>query len=566
MQPTASLAPASSLGRWPPLVPGDYNAGVVRLVTLVCDRVNHLLFASVELLPTEMPAPPNPPRGGWWSNIGDDRLCVGRTALPLADALDWYEALKQGRATIPGKTFAITASALGPEPDYEGFAVLPEPPPFSPSWHGRPRLHRLVPMAALAEPVQALRDRMVNVSAEGRARQWLRDHIHFDLLAYDDWLGSGVLIAPNPLLRGFSARIVNRSVTPETLELGGTPRRGANVTSLRMVVEEVRAGAPAWRAEGSPNALGRFRARAPSQVAMVREELFCPVRGVLDREPPAFFFRDFSVSSSVVAEAKARYVDPPTRAPDAGARTVYVRPAPARQSAPPMTPLRALEYLQDARAERQGALRPAESPQVPPGVRLFEHNRGETVDWICGLIGRARSHVLFVDPYLDADDLQQFATATQYQGVAIRGLINPRPRRHKLLDPNGDSFGDLMLKKIAAFRDPAQEFGEIDIRVSLGRRLHDRFLQIDDVIWHAGHSFNKVGGGEISLMTLVAQPIELAQALGETFAEAEPFETWWANRPPAIWSWRHEAGHQLRRLAKWIERPPAGQVRGDVDD
>ncbi|WFR98049.1 VPA1262 family N-terminal domain-containing protein [Rhizobium tumorigenes] len=528
--------------------------------------MNHLLFASVELLPTEMPAPPNPPRGGWWSNIGDDRLCVGRTALPLADALDWYEALKQGRATIPGKTFAITASALGPEPDYEGFAVLPEPPPFSPSWHGRPRLHRLVPMAALAEPVQALRDRMVNVSAEGRARQWLRDHIHFDLLAYDDWLGSGVLIAPNPLLRGFSARIVNRSVTPETLELGGTPRRGANVTSLRMVVEEVRAGAPAWRAEGSPNALGRFRARAPSQVAMVREELFCPVRGVLDREPPAFFFRDFSVSSSVVAEAKARYVDPPTRAPDAGARTVYVRPAPARQSAPPMTPLRALEYLQDARAERQGALRPAESPQVPPGVRLFEHNRGETVDWICGLIGRARSHVLFVDPYLDADDLQQFATATQYQGVAIRGLINPRPRRHKLLDPNGDSFGDLMLKKIAAFRDPAQEFGEIDIRVSLGRRLHDRFLQIDDVIWHAGHSFNKVGGGEISLMTLVAQPIELAQALGETFAEAEPFETWWANRPPAIWSWRHEAGHQLRRLAKWIERPPAGQVRGDVDD
>ena len=33
---------------------------------------------------------------------------------------------------------------------------------------------------------------------------------------------------------------------------------------------------------------------------MVREELFCPVRGVLDREPPAFFFRSVSVSSSVV--------------------------------------------------------------------------------------------------------------------------------------------------------------------------------------------------------------------------------------------------------------------------
>jgi hypothetical protein len=199
-------------------------------------------------------------------------------------------------------------------------------------------------------------------------------------------------------------------------------------------------------------------------------------------------------------------------------------------------------------------------------VRLFEHNRYETVDWICRLIASARSQVLFVDPYLDADDLQQFATATQYQGVAIRGLINPRPLRNKRVDPNGDSFGDLMLKKIAAFRDPAQEFGEIDVRVSRGRRLHDRFLQIDDAIWHAGHSFNKMGAGEISLMTLVAQPAELARALTETFAEAEPFETWWANRPAAIWSVRHEAGHQLRRLAKWIERPPAGQAQGGVDD
>src|SRR3990167_8733089 len=49
----------------------------------------------------------------------------------------------------------------------------------------------LVPMAALAEPGQALRDSMANVGAEGRAPQQLRDHIHLDLLAYDDWLGSG---------------------------------------------------------------------------------------------------------------------------------------------------------------------------------------------------------------------------------------------------------------------------------------------------------------------------------------------------------------------------------------
>lgn len=565
MDSATSPAPTVPPSQWSPLVPGDYHVGVVRLVTLARARVSHLLFASVELLPTEMPVPPNPVNGGWWDNFGEDRICISRTALSLEDALAWYEALKHGHATVPGHPFAITTTALGPEPDYNGFVVHEEPLPFSPSWHGRPRLHRLVPMTALAEPVQTLRDGVVNVDAHSRARQWIRNHIHFDLLAYDDWLGAGVLIAPNPLLRGFGARIVDRNATPETLELGGTPRRGADVTSLRMAVEEIRAGAPAWRAEGYSNSLGRYRAPARSRVAMVRQELYCPIRGVLDRQPPVHFFRSVSVTSSVVTDGRVRQVDPPSRTPDAGTRTVYVRPVPPKLIEPPATPLRALERLMDARAERQGSYRPVEAPQNPIGVRLFEHNREETVEWIRGLIASARSHVLFVDPYLDADDLQQFATATQYQGVAVRGLINPRPRRDRRVDPAGEHFGDLMLKKIETFRDATQEFGEIDIRVSRGRRLHDRFLQIDDVIWHAGHSFNKIGDGEISLITRVAQPTELAQALAEIFAEAEPFETWWANRKPPTWSLRHELGHQLRRLAKLVERPRADQTRENAN-
>ena len=28
----------------------------------------------------------------------------------------WYEAFKQGHATVPGKAFPVTASALGPDP------------------------------------------------------------------------------------------------------------------------------------------------------------------------------------------------------------------------------------------------------------------------------------------------------------------------------------------------------------------------------------------------------------------------------------------------------------------
>lgn len=548
---------------WPALVEDDYSVGVIRLVTLIRARVNYLLFASVELLPAEMPAPPSPPNGGWSQNFGAVRVCVGRSVLPVRDAIAWYEALKQGRAVVPGSDFPVTATRLAPEPNSNGFTVMSDPPPFSPAWHGRPRLHRLVPMETLAEPVEAMRNGATEVETFIRAREWLRQRVHFDLLAYDDWLGSGVLIAPNPLLRYCGARIVDRPASGETIEVGGTPRRSANLSTLKLTIEEFRAGARAWRAQGCPNVLGRFRASAPSEVSTVSYDVTCSVRGCLDHQAPSFFFRSVSVGHAV--QGSSRDVAPPRRMPSAKSRSVSVLPRPA-SAEPPRTALRRLEELQRARAERIGDLRPAESPLSRHFVRLHENDRAGTVRWICELIASARSQILFVDPYLDADDLQEFATAASYQGVAIRGLINPRPGRSRRTDTKGDLFGDQMLAKITALRDPAQEFGDIDIRVSKVRRLHDRFLQVDDVVWHSGHSFNRMGNGEISLMTLVAEPAETRDVLAKAFAEAEPFETYWTKRPIPPWSLRQTASHQLRRLAQWIERPRHAQPQDDGDD
>lgn len=559
-----STEPMPVVAGWPKLIEGDYALGVVRLTTLIDNRVNHLLFASVELLPAEMPAPPAPPNGGWYQNFGSGRLCVGRTVVPLLEALAWYEALGRGHGLVPGKTFKVTAPRLAPEPDHNGFTVPPEPPPFSPMWHRRARLHRLVPMDPLADSVEMLRAGITDVEACVRARAWLRQHLHFDLLAYDEWLGSGVLIAPNPLLRDWAARIVTRSAEGETLEVGGLPRQGVDLSTLKVTVEEQRAGASGWRDEGTPNVLGRFYASAPSEVAAVRHDLFCHRRGVLDHEAPAWFFRGVSVGEA--GEVSHRHVAPPRRTPGAKPKQIEVRSKPISLPDPPATALRQLERLQQARAARAGDQQPAEALRSAPIVRLLEHDRAATVAWICELIAQARSQVLFVDPYFDADDLQEFATAAQYQGVAIRVLINPRPGRVRDADENGELFGDHLLRKIEELRDPIQEFGDIDIRVSRVRRLHDRFLQVDDIVWHSGHSFNRMGMGEISLMTRVAEPNDTREALAEAFAAAEPFETYWANRPTPPWSLRQEAAHLLRVLAKWIERPRKARADEAADD
>lgn len=547
MEDSTSNPSASTLALWPSLIQGDYSASVVRLATLVRDRVNHLLFASVELLPSEMPTPPD---GGVFHNFDDDRLCVGRTVLPIDQALAWYDDLLRGDCRVPRQPFPVTTAAFGPEPTYRGFSLHYDPPPFSPGWHGRPRLHRLVRMGDLAVPIAELRDGAAEVPAAIRAREWLREHLHFDLLAYDDWLASGVLVAPNPLLRNCRARIVGRSMAGETIEVGGRRRRGTDLKTLRITIREERAGAAGWQAAGAPDVLGRLRGTCPSEVEAVAHDVDCSVRGVLDREAPGHFFREIWMGA--FHEVRQRQVDPPRRASSGAALTVPVRRAETPRPLP-LTALRQLESLQRARAQRTGNLRPAEQPQGPVSMRLLENDRESTARHIRRLVAQAREKVLFVDPYLDADDLQEFAMAAEHEGVIIMGLINPRPKRSRKAEVPGERVGDLLLKQIEAMRAPTQGFGGIDIRVSTARRLHDRFLQIDDVVWHCGHSFNKMGSGEISLMTRVAGPAEIRDALADAFASAEAFEAFWARQPEPTWSLKQEIAAALRRLAALIE-------------
>lgn len=549
MEDSTSSPSASTQASWPSLIQGDYSVGVVRLATLVRDRVNHLLFASVELLPSEMPVPPD---GGDFNNFDDDRLCVGRTVLPIDQALAWYDDLLRGDCRVPRQPFPVTAADFGPEPTYRGFSLHYDPPPFSPAWHGRPRLHRLVRMGDLAAPIAELRDGAAEVPAAIRAREWLREHLHFDLLAYDDWLASGVLVAPNPLLRNCRARIVARSTAGETLEVGGRPRRGADLRTLRITIREERAGAAGWHTAGAPDLLGRLRDTCPSEVEAVAHDVDCSERGLLDREAPGHFFREIWMGA--FHDVRQRQVDPPRRTSSGAPLTVTVRHAETPPPSP-LTALRQLERLQRALAQRTGDLRPAEQPQGPASVHLLENDRESTRRHIRRLVAQARVKVLFVDPYLDADDLQEFATAAEQEGVIIMGLINPRPKRSRKEEVAGERVGDLLLKQIKAMRAPTQGFGDIDIRVSTARRLHDRFLQIDDVVWHCGHSFNKMGTGEISLMTRVAEPAEIRDALADAFARAEPFEGFWARQAEPSWSLKQEIATRLRRLAAFIERP-----------
>lgn len=113
--------------------------------------------------------------------------------------------------------------------------------------------------------------------------------------------------------------------------------------------------------------------------------------------------------------------------------------------------------------------------------------------------------------------------------------------------------GEELVAQIVAMREPALGFGKIDVRATTQRGLHDRFLCVDDDLWHCGHSFNGVGTGDVSVMSRVTKPGELLMLLDEIFSAAGSFEDWWTRRSqPRPRTIRDRVADMLRRAASAI--------------
>jgi hypothetical protein len=59
------------------------------------------------------------------------------------------------------------------------------------------------------------------------------------------------------------------------------------------------------------------------------------------------------------------------------------------------------------------------------------------------------------------------------------------------------------------------------------RVYHDRFLVVDDVVWHFGHSFNRVASDEVSMAARLLHPEEMRTLILQDIGNAAPFLTAW---------------------------------------
>lgn len=540
---------------WPKIA-ADYHGALLRLVTVRSEKKHYLIFGFVELFPRDIPLPDSFTAGGKpWpvpGSSGRVTLAASARAMPVADALTWYEEAARGRVTIlrDGPPIDLAAPPFGVEPALGRFCIGEELP-FAAQWHGSPRTHRLVPMEALDEAVQAL------PSSEA-AREWLTASAGFDPFQFEDWLGSISLLAPDPLLAGvgyFTQRHGADGVERIVLQAHRRRYEGypeAEADALALVLLQQR---PAGWTEVSPTSLdddGFVITDYPEPVSKSGYAISCPTRGLLRMVPPTSWIGQINVDFGLVDTELS--VEVPTggrRKPATRYTTNRVVDAGIVQvgeALPPSGAIRVVE-LQEARKRR---MRMASAPQRLFGAHEIDKEdlteneltamRAEAEMYVAGLVAEARRRVIFIDPDFGVREMLNYALRVMRDGVDVKILTGARRMRDTSTPGDGGSEASADAQEIAAspighgahmlaqLRHVQSKLGygapKVFVMPGSSKPLfHDRFVVIDDIVWASGPSFNELGE-RIGLISRVHEPRVVITAIERALMRSQSLADW----------------------------------------
>lgn len=516
-----------------------YRGGAIRLATSMHRKMQRLVFAWVELYPHEVPLPP---AFGDYQNFGDLTVRFSVTPVSLNAALNWYAEVAGGTPTVPGLAhLRLEDVTLAPEPDWGRWAVGAEVP-FEPSWHGGARLHRLVSMADSAGVNDGLTP---GVEGEGRwedARAWIAQRLHFDVLASDEWRRGCALLAPNPVSRRLHHHILDRSPAgAETFRITAYLRAGADPADLSIRIVERRFDGVVDESVHRLDRFGSVELRFPQRVDQLGYDLLSDRQGLLAHHAPRPLFRKAFVNTTLTEGRVAVEVPSPRRG---GRPTTYERDiaqpvgTTVVGSLPDADPTTRLRELRQRSDRRTGSAREGGGVGLPEAF-VFYGDREEAAGTIRTLLSGARRIVTFVDPFFDEVALRDFAMSIPVRNAEIRVLTEYRAERRDL-DGNEVRM-DVLAREVDAATAllTDRSLGSLEVRVTGGgvRKYHDRFLPIDDDVWHCGHSFNQVGREDVSAMTRLRRPEDVKAMIDADFQAARAFKDahrFWLQREPPL--------------------------------
>ena len=506
---------------------------VIRLVTIQKKgEAGRLLFATVTELsqgrpvPTRMSGVDKLPLKG-----SKDTIFFRRILLSREQAISWYRSLGEAKNTTPVPTREEDREELDGVPlqvmrleDVQPWPALGlpiteelfsgpgkrsiDPAPFIGSVPGR--LHRRF---GDREGLEAfLRDT--------NAPAFVARRMHINLFDYQEYLGSAVYIAPDPVIRqidnfmvpakdGHGERIIYRIVPYPSQSMEGLRVTAFDKEARLLTNFETYQVPPDGILEvDKGTCMGEYG------FVITHDQ-----HGVLAYQPSASFLRQANLSIRVSSGNSRRVIAPSGDSPDSPAMEYQAAMgselASKSISGKVMNPDPSVRIAFEARKREKLA------DAKHYGQRWFpEGSRDEAVHFIRELLRAARSRVIIADPYLGALQLGQFLYAVHGSEVSLSLLTTKLAFNPK--------HGETKLGLLEAFKhslDDLKKYQQLapKINVISSSSLHDRFLVVDDDVWFVGNSLNSLGE-KASMIVRLPNPDEVIRQLQELSSKASTLD------------------------------------------
>jgi hypothetical protein len=483
------------------LIEGDFQHAVVQVVCLLYEKKYHLVFASAELLPAELPAPAAEPiiseEAGRLG--GNGRIFYARYVVTAREALAWYERCRAGEFKLLQAQAELSThnEPLLEEPAWPQLIVGSKFPVWGEVSSGV-RAHHMYP-AAVPQLVTKL------FAVEPQLQRWASDRIFASFTRYPELAGSVHLLAPNPVFRSMHVRLHVASDGTESTAVEITPRAGMTAEGLEAIVVEHRpTGICSYEVQtfgANPYLLVKHGGAVEEVELLVR----CPRRGLLERQEPSSFVRGFSMNMSLVSGRKKVVVPGPGGMPADEYSVALSEHGSATEHRKPGGPTVIPALLRQHEFERR---RNDEAERL--GQKWFHGSKSEATEFVRGLIGSARERVWIVDPYFATPELFSFALATTRattQVVILTGASTAMQAQDSI-DETLEA-GEHLLHNLQAHTG----LSHIDVLVMTGAMptVHDRFLVIDGAVWFTGNSLNSLGDRAGMMISVPAPALVVAK-------------------------------------------------------
>lgn len=492
-----------------------YEKAEVRIATAIINERNHLLFATVRLLPKSS--------DGLYSSklVGIDikgnvKIFFRKVIMSAKEAINWYRTkngtpLNTPRAeeqfgNIDSKPeHFIQEADFTDETIWGDFGIpLTEDnfldglseniAPFL--GYNSARIHRRF----------APQDNIIFIKEDSKARNFLKQSFFIDLAEYPEYIGGMVLILPNPIVKSVEDKLISSqdgNIEREYRLLKINPYPSQNLTGLKLINFEIYLNilkniqiidVP----DDGVILLPNNNAFQSHGYFLIHENFGC-----IEFRPPTSYLRQVNVSSQIIGSnlnvktfENSKLSSPPYE---------YETP---RIEVANETTIGTVQYdeifqrVLEAKTNRKDKMSNLISKQY-----WFEQgNREQALVEIGKLIGQAREYIEFYDPYFADLQITQFALKAEFRGINIKIITS------KLAFPEIERARN-MLKQIEEIND--KNLGLTIDCIVLDQNepvLHDRFLVIDNAIWFVGHSFNRIGE-KSSFMNLIPYPNSITPRL-----------------------------------------------------